>query len=867
MKLESVRKCRRKTIVSELYPSEFSKRSATRYALSTVISGIIDSPTTYNTSNIYDVIGDVFDELDSGVLPKFERDAEVERLGKYITRWVDFEKDENTWELLAKTQTQDVEFAGITHAVRIDAIIRRPQGIEIVKFSNSKPSLTMNARSENTKPANSPSLLLLQLAGEMVVNQLGGNPTSKRIYASQYHLRAKGDSGLVDNELFESKLGQNIISHSFTDEDKSRLESEFLILKPDLDAPCEDEKVCNDCIYSELCKSKFEPLTLAKDEPEPIKEVSELNLTEGQQRFVDSHTGTIRVNAVAGSGKTTVVTLRTLALLKAGTSPSGILMLTFTDKAKDEMKSRLKAYAASPLFKDANIDTKEVRIETFNSWGQSFIEDWFCQLGFTQAPSLIDDITKKDIVSDLVGLARELMPNNEMGLNFNTPFLNMPNAKGAVTTMVSVLDQLKCFNVATANDVARIYPKFADVARDILFLYNEYNKELMARNLIDYEDQLRLLITLQSKGYFSFIDYEHLVIDEFQDSNKNQIDIIVSMSKACKNLKSLVVVGDELQAIYGFRNATPENLIEFGSHFPDLVDIPLADNFRSETPIIKLANNIISKISTLGTNIIAHKTASSAKPHVVSLSSDDEIDLFVRQTKKLIGNGVEPKDIALLARNKNELYTYQAALTSAGVASILRVPKVMIDSPYVQAIVSLAHFISRGITVADKDLALFAKSKGIDPFDKMAVETLGNSIIPDFSAGFPDEYKYVVFNNIVAHCKEDYVADGFLSMLAKKGFTTFDEMLEYCAKYRAYETKDTMSAAKERSDSVSLITIHSAKGLEWDTVLLSTKKFKDNAEEYRLLYVAVTRAKQRLLVSNSNKVSDKYLSLLDTGVC
>ena len=131
--------------------------------------------------------------------------------------------------------------------------------------------------------------------------------------------------------------------------------------------------------------------------------------------------------------------------------------------------------------------------------------------------------------------------------------------------------------------------------------------------------------------------YEHIVIDEFQDSNPNQIDIIVELKRRNKGIKSLVVVGDELQAIYGFRNATPDNLVDFAKYFPNMMDIDMTANFRSQQPIIQLANSIIQKIARLGKVIEAHRATSNVKPKVLDIEkSDEEVDLYCRQIVKLI---------------------------------------------------------------------------------------------------------------------------------------------------------------------------------------------------------------------------------------
>jgi DNA helicase-2/ATP-dependent DNA helicase PcrA len=433
--------------------------------------------------------------------------------------------------------------------------------------------------------------------------------------------------------------------------------------------------------------------------------------------------------------------------------------------------------------------------------------------------------------------------------------MNTRAAEGVVTALVKIFDELKSCHGSTEDDVRRLANRNIrdkDIPQ-ILAMYNEYNKELIAHNVLDYEDQLRLLLDLNKTGLFATLGYQHVIVDEFQDSDPNQIEILVQLAAACNaTLQSLVVVGDELQAIYGFRNATPDNLTSFDKYFPGMKDVTLADNFRSETPIIALANHMTKCIAKIPKAIISHSTAPGKAPVPLEVADQKaEDDLFTKQIKKLLANGMAPSDIAVLCATRKELIHFQQLFDKAGIPTVLRVPKVVGDEPFVKAIIALASYLKDNSNMCD--LALYAKSMGGDPFDEAELAKSAKAINDLFDGCATEEKKIGYFFSLIQHCREDYIGDYFAQQLEGRKFHTLRECVNYCCKYRDYDTKEMVSTTKEKSDCVSLITVHSAKGLEWHTVLLSMRGFRYSTEAERLLYVAATRAKSQLLITYTEK--------------
>lgn len=781
----------------------------------------------------------------------FEAEAEAQRLHLLINRMIDYLRP-LPYTVVDGWFEETLMFLGEKHQKTVHMLWDCGDHFKAVQFKYKEPEFRYAARTELSKPENSYDLYALQAAGEVHLQKKG--MFTKPVFGAIYYLKSIKDKNGVFSPYFEDNPSYNIIDLHFDARGLAKLEKFYKGSLPDRNGtPCKDG-LCRECYMNEICHLEFTPRKLMEQPEKQRKVINDIQLTTAQEQFVNFNNGICRCIACAGTGKTTIITLRTLALIEEGCSPEEILMITFTDKAANEMKDRLRQYAEGSALNQINLPVDKVVVETFNSWGQHVLEAYYQELGFTSPPTVVDDVLKKDIILDILDYHRGLP------LDYRNPFLRMKNAVGAVTTIVKIMDTLKANHVATVHECERwLNPELKPFAAEILDMYNEYNAKLVANNSIDYEDQLRLILELQSKGALQNLPYRHIVIDEFQDSNPNQIDLILSIMKQNAGVQSLAVVGDEMQAIYGFRNATPDNIINFDKYFKHVTDICLEDNFRSETPIIARANAILRKESAVNKQIKCWKKSPGLAPVVMTFSKPaDEIDLYVRQVDKLLKDGVRASDIAILARTRNELIKIQEAFSEAKIPTILKVPEIVGDSPYVKAIIALAHFLRDPQDLLD--LALYAKSVGTDPMDLKAVEQLGVDIVTAMST-MTEAEKILAFFDLTKTHTEDYIADSFMEELREHQFHTLYQLCEYCAKYRKYEIKESHSTSREETEAVTLITVHSAKGLEWDTVLLSIKKFYTDAEERRLLYVAITRAKHRLLVT-ADPQQDLLLDLL-----
>lgn len=847
MAIAEINTCPRKAFLHTAVDSGIIKASILRGIMKDVL---LSSPLTITEKALKKKVQDAFDAKANKLLG-FESEAECDRMNILLWRYLCFEQYQ-THDILAENFVNKVNVMGEDHSVSAHRLIDRGTAIECVRYLYKKPEMTYKSRTSS--PDKNPDLLALQRCGEAEAAKLG--ITGKPVFGSFYYMKSSQDTSRELSPSFEFKTGANIINHHFVPGEEANLAKEYAGKKPDISVCSEDSRDCYNCVFNDLCHTEFVKRSL-----EEVKSVAEtpldsIHMTPSQRKFVAFDDGECRVNAVAGSGKTTIVTLRTLRLIEEGCKEEEILMITFTDKACGEMRSRLRRYAKGASLASLNIDTDKINVETFNSFGQKLLDTHYAKLGFTEAPQLVDEIMKKDIIVSL------LDKNRTLPMDYRNPFMDLPNACGAVVQMGKIIDTMKANHVETVAETEVLLARnLQPRAKELLAIYNAYNDELVRLNRIDYEDQLRLILRLKAFGVFDALPYKHIVVDEFQDSNGNQISLILEMAKAAKKLQSVVVVGDELQAIYGFRDANPENLVNFGTYFPSMVDIPLEDNFRSQSPIIAMANRILSREARIAKVIKAHRKEDGVEPVTMCIEKPDaERNLFVKQTAKLIRKGTPAKDIAVLCRTKSELTAIQKDMEDAGIPTILRVPEVIGDAPYVKAIIGLAAFLMNHDDTLG--LALYRKSIGQDPFDMDALKEDAEALGKQYDELTSEEDRIMLFTEMTKDAREDYIADAFMDDVMTKGFHTAFEIFQYCVKYRDYKVKETKSTAHEDADAVNLITVHSAKGLEWPVVLLSLKKFRPTSEEeHRLLYVAVTRAKEKLLITY-NKKQTTLVSLL-----
>ena len=844
-------------------------------------------------------------------LTKQEKEVEITTAFEYILRYINYEKgkySENR-KVIARKLYGTVNINDIELEVNADIVFENEKSIEIVKFKTGATKLSYKARTDKNLPENDIELFLLKRLGEKLYSSY-----NKPIISSFYHLKGKAEDTDILKQLLKDKSiiicnvaeleslhfddkklqktnekrikemkdvlyfnnseGNNIITYNY-DKDLSDVITELANTELSSSSKKCKSSDCEFCDYSTLCNSNKKVQT---DLLETIKEVAkssgDVKLTEAQKQVVDVEEGNYRVNAVAGSGKSTCMVMRVIELFKKGYNPSDILMITFTNKGAQELREKIIYWLKHYNIKDVN--TKALNIFTFNSFGDHIISKEWERLGFTEKPSLASSIDVLDTVKELL----EEYPNITW-LNYKSPLINFPHAKGAFIQLMIYFNLIKSFNHNIDSLIIDLFEKekleledASDKAKLIFELYDKFNAKLKSKNLLQYADQILYTTELLGK-YPELINqygYKHIIVDEYQDTDSAQIKAL-HLLRNYKECKSLMVVGDSSQAIFGFRNTTSENIIKFHEEFDNVKDIFLLDNFRSTPEICNVANKLDKLNTERIDKEIVGKKASGMLPQLLQYKTlDDEYkgisDLI---DNKINGatNAVPKHEICVIARTKKELLEIQECLNVKNIPSVVEVSELYIDNTNVQLIINLANFFKNN----DYDYYLmeYLSMADIIDFSKWNTRTIKESIddfkvdiIEEFGVIEDEQLKIKYFNDFISEIIEsDIIAQSFMEIVKAKEFSTFNEFLNYLHKFMLYQDNTAIDKDTNKYDCICLTTGHSSKGKEWDIVINTINKYKYDdiisdipalEEERRLLFVSITRAKNELYVSyNTNE--------------
>jgi superfamily I DNA/RNA helicase len=832
-----------------------------------------------------------------------EKEVESNIILHHLSRYIIYEKQQNR-KILAKDTYGNISLNDREIEVKADIIFENPNNIEIVKIKTSATELSYKARTDKNLPENDIELYLLRELGKKLYSK-----QNKPVIASFYHLKGKKDKDViytqflsdtsellkslnnlkstinpdkkmqkeVDKQIkeisdilfFDNSEGNNIITFNY---DKS-LDNEIIeLLNSELNFNSEKCKSsdCDFCNYSTLCN--YENIDNKKnlDVVKSVKKSnSKIELTDAQKQVVDVEEGNYRINAVAGSGKSSSVVTRTVELFNKGYSIEDILLITFTNKGASELKDKIK--------KLKNIDTNKLHIFTFNSFGDSIVSKEWETLGFTQKPQLASSIDVNDIIKEMLQMERY---SNIEWLNYKNPLLNYPNAKGAFKQLIIYFNIIKSYSydVNSFNEkiLAKEKVQYDNKANLIYEMYAKFNEMLKAKNLLQYQDQILYLIELFEKNpnLINKYSYKHVIVDEYQDTDFTQVKLLHLLEK-CKDFKSLMIVGDDVQAIYGFRNTTPENILNFDKEFTDVKDIYLLDNFRSTPEICHIANEL-SKLNTqrIDKDIISRK-GNDKEPLLMQYDSlEDEYVGITSCIKEHIDTGTPKHDICVIARTKKELLEIQLYLNKENIPSNIEASELYIDNINVQCVVNLANFFKNNehdyylleYLYLTKNDFIRANNEDIISY----TNDFKTKLLELFSELESEEEKIDFFYTLLSPLVEkDDIAKTFVEDLQEKTFYSFSQFLEYLYKVILYHDDTSIEKDENKYDAITLTTAHSSKGKEWGIVITTINSFhyediQDDLtlleEERRLLFVDITRAMNELYITyntNQNKTRNK----------
>ncbi|MCX4421600.1 MULTISPECIES: ATP-dependent DNA helicase UvrD2 [Streptomyces] len=527
--------------------------------------------------------------------------------------------------------------------------------------------------------------------------------------------------------------------------------------------------------------------------------------------------GPVCVLAGAGTGKTRAITHRIAYGVRAGIlQPSSVLAVTFTNRAAGEMRGRLRQLGAGG-----------VQARTFHSAALRQLQYFWPKAVGGGLPRLID--RKIQLVADAAAACRIRLDRGEL------------RDVTAEIEWSKVTQTVPADYAAAAAKTGRLSPR--DPA-EIAQLYATYEDLKRDRAVIDFEDVLLLTVAiLQDRHDIAEqvrSQYQHFVVDEYQDVSPLQQRLLELW---LGERDSLCVVGDASQTIYSFTGATPDHLLDFRTRHPGATVVKLVRDYRSSPQVVHLANGLLSQARGRAADhrleLISQRAPGPEPVYAEYTDEPAEAEGAARRIRDLIASGIPAGEIAILFRTNSQSEIYEQALADAGVPYQLRGAERFFDRPEVRkagAALRAAARFGANDSLLDDVVDLPSQVRAVLSGEGWTSQP------PAGSGAVRERWESLA---ALVHLAQDFAA-------AKQGATLGDLVAELDERASAQHAPTVQG--------VTLASLHSAKGLEWDVVFLVgvaegmmpityAKTDEQIEEERRLLYVGVTRAREHLLVS------------------
>ncbi|TGA98361.1 DNA helicase PcrA [Sporolactobacillus shoreae] len=605
-------------------------------------------------------------------------------------------------------------------------------------------------------------------------------------------------------------------------------------------------------------------------------------LNPEQLKAVRHHEGPLLIMAGAGSGKTRVLTHRmAYMMIERDVAPWNLLAITFTNKAAKEMRERLEKLAG-PLVND-------VWVSTFHSMCVRILRRDIDRLGISRNFSILDSTDQQSVV-------KHILKDQNLDPKKFTPRSILGRISGAK-------NELK-----TAADFAKTaMGPFDEVVRDV---YIDYEKRLLQNQSLDFDDLIMTTVHLfqrmpETLAYYQK-KFQYIHVDEYQDTNRAQYLLVHMLADRYKNL---CVVGDSDQSIYGWRGADIHNILSFEEDYPDATVIKLEQNYRSTKKILDAANHVIQNNHNRKPKNLWTENADGTKIAYYKAGTEHEEAYYVAgKMRELFKDGFKYSDLAVLYRTNAQSRVIEETLVKSNipyrmVGSIKFYDRKEIKDvlAYLRLVsnpddeISLARVINepkRGIGASSMDkLADYAigadlsMMKAIGEIDQTGIAARTAKKMEAFSEMILNWSKMQEFLSVTDLVEEVLDKSGYREDLkaertieAESRLENLDELLSVTKEFEAsHDDKSLTNFLTELAldtdvdekddtsvkDAVTLMTLHSAKGLEFPVVFLAgmeegifphSRALDDEEEmeeERRLAYVGITRAKQRLFLTSA----------------
>ncbi|WP_248305134.1 ATP-dependent helicase [Devosia sp. 1566] len=628
-------------------------------------------------------------------------------------------------------------------------------------------------------------------------------------------------------------------------------------------------------------------------------------LNPEQRRAVEHGVGADRsspllVIAGAGSGKTNTLAHRVAHLVVNGADPRRILLLTFSRRGAGEMTRRVERILARVLGTNTGGAGDALAwAGTFHGIGARLLREHAVQIGLDPAFTIHD----RDDSADLMNLAR-----HELGLSgAKSRFPTKGTCLAIYSRVVNAQGDL-------AEVLKTVFPWCAMWENELRALFAAYVSAKQGQNVLDYDDLLLYWAGMMEEPAIAAnlaSRFDHVLVDEYQDTNQLQASILLALKPQGQGL---TVVGDDAQSIYSFRAATVRNILDFPTAFSPAADIVTLDrNYRSTQPILAAANAVIEQASERFTKNLWTERQSEAKPLLVTVRDEaDQARYVVEKVLEAREGGVLLKQQAVLFRTSSHSGPLEIELTRRNIPFVKFGGLKFLDAAHIKDLLALLRWVENprdrvagfrvlqllpGIGPAAAGKVLDALATGPDP-----VWALGEIPQPPRSgqgwkelvelvtrlsrrdAGWPAELGYarLWYEPLMEHTYEDAsIRQADIVQLEQigAGYPSRERFLTDLTLDPPEATSDQAGVPLLDEDYLILSTIHSAKGQEWKAVHvlnvvdgcipsdLGTGSTHELEEERRLLYVAMTRARdelhllvpQRFYVTQQSRHGDRHL--------
>jgi len=603
-------------------------------------------------------------------------------------------------------------------------------------------------------------------------------------------------------------------------------------------------------------------------------------LNPNQLKAVQTLTGPLLLLAGAGSGKTRVITYRIAYMLNKYIAQKSILAVTFTNKAAREMSKRIHEITAKRV--------SQLTMCTFHAFGVKILREWSKKMGYKTDFTIYDQTDKHALIRELA-VERGLYSESLDLYSLSDLFSGIKHERASWDEHNLMYEQL----------------------------YNDYQQHLRAYQAFDFDDLIVLPIKLFN-DHPDILDkyqtrFRYVLIDEFQDTSIKQYELIKLIARAHNNI---CVVGDDDQSIYSWRGAHYENLFQFEKDFPGFTEIKLEQNYRSSKTILLAANSVIANNQKRKQKIL-WSGLKPGEPISLYQAADEraEAEYIARTIRSLaIRQGITYDNIGILVRTNHLTRPLEEALLNANIPYLVSGGQSFFNRKEIKDIVSYLKVIAnpddninllriiniprRGIgkqaiisllELAEKESCSLYSAMSITANNKQAMLNKKTTEAVKEFVTFTEHYREHMFTKkkLSSHLRSltdhiDYFAYLMLQhkkeAVARRKYLNIESLINSIGEYEDdpdnldpslfdYLNRITLSSRDdlkedEISQKVNLMTVHAAKGLEFEIVFIAaceqnifphSRSLSDNGsadeEERRLFYVALTRAKNKLFIT------------------